>query len=196
MKMKYRQLVSLLWVLCLFVLFTFPVGAEDRPVVVKFDNNSDHVVHVHILTNGAVVTTHTVGPKNAMELDVVQGDRIRLEYAPPPHQTTLSEMGSRNELYRTVSLRNDGVHLFIQEKFSGQREKGIGKARMRFPTASDPQKPGEPPKTGQAQQGNLENMDHLKSTRKEDILGAEPKEPKGKAKAANDKKAKKDKKDG
>ncbi len=195
MKVKYRQLVSMFWVLCLFVLFTFPVGAEDRPVVVKFDNTSDHVVHVHILSYDAVVTTHTLGPKNAMELEVEVGDRIRLEYAPPPHKTTLSEMGSRNELYRTVFLRNDGVHLFIRERFSGQREKGKGKARMKFPTASDPDDLREPP--GQARQGKQKDMGDMKSTRKEDPLGPEPKEPKkGKTKAKKTRQTKQTKKNG
>lgn len=189
MKMKYGQLVSLLWVLSLFVLFALPAGAEERPVVVKFENTSDHIVRVHILANDAVIITHILGPQNAMETEVEPGNRIRLEYDSPPHQTTLSEMGSRNELNRTVLLTNDGANLFIQERFSGQREKGKGTPRIKFPTASDPDELRGTPKAGQ---GNQRNPVDIKNTRKEDPLGPEPKKQKDMGKEKTTKKEKKD----
>ena len=193
MKMKYRQLVSLFWVLCLFGVLTLPAGADERPVVVKFENTSDHIVRVHILSNDAVIITHILGPQNAMETEVEPGNRIRLEYDPPPHRTTLSEMGSRNELNRTVLLTNDGANLFIQERFSGQREKGKGTPRIKFPTASDPDEARGTLNAGQTGQGNKKNPDEIKNTRKEDPLGPEPKKQKDMGKA---KKTEKDKKDG
>ncbi|MCP5108337.1 MAG: hypothetical protein GY950_33430, partial [bacterium] len=182
MKIKYRQLFLLLWVSCFlfFVIQAAPTfglqeePAEEHPVKVTFENNSGHTVLVHILSYDMIAATHTLTAGQGLDIEVEFGNGIRLEYPTPPHKTTLSQMGSRNELFRTVSLRNDGDNIFIQEKFSGQREKGKGEKRRKFPYASVPQDLPEPGKTAKQNQGNLKEPDKMQSTRKEDPLGPEP----------------------
>lgn len=113
--------------------------SEELPIKVKFQNDSHHLVVVHVLSDTMIESSFYLEPEKRLEIDVAFGNRIRLDYEPAPQQTVLSQMGSLNELYRTVLLRNDGKHLFIQEKFSGQRVKKEGIKRIPRPTISDPE---------------------------------------------------------
>jgi hypothetical protein len=114
------------------------VAGEDVPIKVTFDNNSRFQVQVHILSYDSIASSYTLEPHQNMEIDVQYGNAVLLEYPTPPHRTELSQMGSLNELYRRVFLRNDGDNLFIEEKFSGQRVKGKGTKRTPRATISDP----------------------------------------------------------
>jgi hypothetical protein len=178
MKIKYKKLSTVLWTACILFLLVLPAKAadpqvkiepaaaeEEKPVAVIFENTSDHTVLAHILSYDIVTATHTLVPGSKVELQVEFGSAVRLEYATPPFKTTLSNMGSRDELNRTVLLKNDGENLFIQEQFSGQRYRGKGKPRNRHATVSDPQDIPEQQK-----------LQKIQPTRKEDPLGPEPKE--------------------
>lgn len=178
MNIKYRKLSTLLWTACVLLLLILPAKAvdpqvkteptavqEEKPVTVMFENTSDHTVQAHILSYDIVTTTHTLVPGSTLELQVEFGNAVRLEYATPPFKTTLSNMGSRDELNRTVLLRNDGENLFIQERFSGQRYQGKGQARNRHAAVSDPRDIPDQQK-----------QQKIQPTRKEDPLGPEPKE--------------------
>lgn len=197
MNIKYRKLSTLLWAACLLVLFILPAGAadvqkqieptavqEEKPVTVIFENTSGHTVQAHIISYEIVTATHTLAPGSTLELQVEFGNAVRLEYATPPFKTTLSNMGSRDELNRTVLLRNDGENLFIQERFSGQRYQGKGQARNRHAAVSDPQDIPDQQK-----------QQKIQPTRKEDPLGPEPKGKIIKEKKELKKETKKDKTD-
>lgn len=112
---------------------------EELPIKITFQNSSDHLVLVHVISYGMIEASYNLDPKRDMEIEVAFGNKIELEYPPAPHRTVLSEMGSLNELYRRVYLRNDGEHLFIEEKFSGQRVKGKGEKRIPRPFISEPE---------------------------------------------------------
>jgi hypothetical protein len=112
---------------------------EEPPVNVKFQNDSDHMVVIHVLSDTLIVSSQYLEPLKNLEIDVAFGNNIRLEYKPFPQRTTLSQLGSLNELYRTILIRNDGEHVFIEEKFSGQRVKGKGIKRIPKATVSDPE---------------------------------------------------------
>jgi hypothetical protein len=112
---------------------------EEIPIKITFQNSSDHPVLVHVISYGMIEASYNLEPKRDMEIEVAFGSKIQLEYPPAPHRTVLSQMGSLNELYRNVYLRNDGEHLFIEEKFSGQRVKGKGEKRIPRPFISDPE---------------------------------------------------------
>jgi hypothetical protein len=114
------------------------VAGEDVPIKVTFENSSRFQVQVHILSYDTIASSYTVEPHQNMEIDVQYGNAVLLEYPTAPHRTELSQMGSLNELYRKVFLRNDGDNLFIEEKFSGQRVKGKGTKRAPRSTISDP----------------------------------------------------------
>ena len=178
MKIKYKKLSTVLWTVGILFLLILPVKAvdpqlkieptaveEEKPVTVLFENTSGHTVHAHILSYDIVTATHTLVPGSTLELQVEFGNVIRLEYATPPFMTTLSNLGSRDELNRKILLRNDGENLFIQEQFSGQRYKGKGQARTKHATVSDPQDILDQQK-----------LQQIQPTRKEDPLGPEPKE--------------------
>jgi hypothetical protein len=151
-------------------------------------------VLVHILSYDTISSTYTLEPNQHMDIDVEYGNAVLLEYPTPPHRTELSQMGSLNELYRKVYLRNDGDNLFIQEKFSGQREKGNGPQRSIRATISDPNtqyfKPQEkdtlPPGTIEKQKDidifekQKINEKKDKKTRKEDPTQPVPKTEKKK----------------
>lgn len=112
---------------------------EDIPIKITFQNSSDHPVLVHVISYDMIEASYNLEPKRDMEIEVAFGSKIKLEYPPSPHRTVLSQMGSLNELYRTVYLRNDGEHLFIEEKFSGQRVKGKGEKRIPRQFISEPE---------------------------------------------------------
>ena len=132
--------------LVFFLLFTALIPAvsqetaagEEIPIKVTFENSSNFQVLVHILSYDSIASSYTLEPHQNMEIDVQYGNAVLLEYPTPPHRTELSQMGSLNELYRQVFLRNDGENLFIEEKFSGQREKGKGTKRPPRATISEP----------------------------------------------------------
>lgn len=160
--------------LLVFLLF-FPVfvqlalygmdSNEELPIKIKFQNDSDHMVVVHVLSDTMIESSQYLGPGKRLEINVAFGNRIRMEYKPSPHQTVLSQMGSLNELNRTVLIMNDGKTLFIEEKFSGQRVKGKGIKRIPGPTISDPEL--ERQKKRPADPGKSLNK-KKKSNRKED----------------------------
>lgn len=112
---------------------------EELPIKITFQNSSDHPVLVHVISYDMIEASYNLEPKRDMEIEVAFGSKIQLEYPPSPHRTVLSQMGSLNELYRTVYLRNDGEHLFIEEKFSGQRGKGKGEKRIPRQFISEPE---------------------------------------------------------
>lgn len=111
---------------------------EEPPINIKFQNDSDHMVVVHVLSDTMIASSQYLEPGKKLEIDVAFGNNIRLEYKPYPQRTTLSQLGSLNELYRTILIRNDGGNVFIEEKFSGQRVKGKGIKRIPKATISDP----------------------------------------------------------
>jgi hypothetical protein len=156
-------------------------GEQEQPVHVTLKNNSSHTVQVHIISFGMISATYTLEAKQDMEMDVEYGHQIRLEYMPSPKETTLSQMGSLNELNRTVLLRddNDGKNIFIREKFSGSRKKPMGSRPMRIPKEiiSNPQAERQ-----------------MQPTRIEDPAKPAPKEKKIKGKEQNKKDKKKKKK--
>lgn len=138
------QLKRVFLVFFLFFTALFPavsqetVAGEEVPIKVTFENSSRFQVQVHILSYDTISSSYTVEPRQNMEIDVQYGNAVLLEYPTPPHRTELSQMGSLNELYRKVFLRNDGDNLFIEEKFSGQRAKGKGTKRAPRATISEP----------------------------------------------------------
>lgn len=175
---KYRKLFSLLSFFC-FLLFLTAAGQtglpteteEDAPIKVTFENSSRFPVQVNILSYDMISDNRTVEPGSRLELAVPFGHSVRLEYQPPPHQTTLSQMGSLNERFRTVYLTNDGEHLFIREKFSGQRIKGKGTRRIKQSFISIPEnQPTQPTGTPDTIKEQPEETDPNtgKTTRKED----------------------------
>lgn len=121
---------------------------EDSPIKVTLQNNSDQSVLVHVLAYDMIEATHSLEPGKVLELETLVGNRLRLEYAPSPHESLLSPLGSLNETNRTVSIRNDGKYIFIEEKISGQRVKGKGENRIQPRTISDPQLELENKKAG------------------------------------------------
>jgi hypothetical protein len=138
------QLKRLFLVFFLFFTAVFPAASqeaeagEEIPIKVTFENSSRFQVQVHILSYDTIASSYTLEPQQNMEIDVEYGNAVLLEYPTPPHRTELSQMGSLNELYRKVNLRNDGDNLFIGEKFSGQRVKGKGTKRTPRATISEP----------------------------------------------------------
>jgi hypothetical protein len=138
------QLKRVVWILFLFSIVLVPVYGQEQeagrevPVKVTFENSSRFEVQIHIIAYDMVVSSHMLNPNQNLDIDVEFGHAIRLEYPTSPHQTQLSQMGSVNELYRTVYLRNDGDNLFIEEKFSGQRIQGKGSKRSPAATISEP----------------------------------------------------------
>jgi hypothetical protein len=138
------QLKRVFLVFFLFFTALFPAASQDVkaeeeiPIKVTFENSSRFQVKVNILSYDIIESSHTLEPHQNMEIDVQYGNAVLLEYPTPPHRTELSQMGSLNELYRRVYLRNDGDNLFIEEKFSGQRVKGKGTKRTPRATISDP----------------------------------------------------------
>jgi hypothetical protein len=138
------QLKRLFLVFFLFFTAVFPAASqeaeagEEIPIKTTIENSSRFQVQVHILSYGAIAVSYTLEPRQNMEIDVEYGHAVLLEYPTPPHRTELSPMGSLNELYRRVYLRNDGDNLFVEEKFSGQRIKGKGKRRAPRATISEP----------------------------------------------------------
>ena len=108
--------------LCLAVFLQLSVlgvdTKEEVPIKIKFQNESDHSIAVHVLADTMITSSQYLEPHMELEIDVAFGSRVRLDYKPKPRQTLLSQMGSLNELYRTVLIRNDGKTVFIQEKFS------------------------------------------------------------------------------
>lgn len=138
------QLTRVFLVFFLFFTVVFPAASqevktgEELPIKVTFENSSRFQVQVHILSFDIIASSYTLEPQQNMDIDVEYGNAVLLEYPTPPHQTKLSPMGSLNELYRRVYLRNDGDNLFIEEKFSGQRVKGKGTKQAPRETISDP----------------------------------------------------------
>ena len=138
------QLKRVFLVFFLFFTAVFPAASQDVkadeeiPIKVTFENSSRFQVKVHILSYDSIASSYTLEPHQNMDIDVEYGNAVLLEYPTPPHRTELSQMGSLNELYRRVYLRNDGDNLFIQEKFSGQRVKGKGTKRTPRATISEP----------------------------------------------------------
>jgi len=138
------QLKRVFLVFFLFFTAVFPAASQDVkteeeiPIKVTFENSSSFQVLVHILSYDTIASSFTLEPRQNMEIDVEYGNAVLLEYPTPPHRTELSQVGSLNELYRRVFLRNDGDNLFIEEKFSGQRVKGKGTKRTPRATISEP----------------------------------------------------------
>jgi len=145
-KRRYKMMQLKRVFLVFFLIFTalFPAAGqetaagEEVPIKVTFENSSNFQVQVQILSYDSIASSYTLEPHQNMEIDVQYGNAILLEYPTPPHRTELSQMGSLNELYRQVFLRNDGENLFIEEKFSGQRVKGKGAKRPPRATISEP----------------------------------------------------------
>lgn len=147
-KLKRVFLVFFLFFTAVFPAASQDVKAEEEiPIKVTFENSSHFQVLVHILSYDTISSSYTLEPNQHMDIDVEYGNAVLLEYPTPPHRTELSQMGSLNELYRKVYLRNDGDNLFIQEKFSGQRVKGNGPKRSPRATISDPNMQYFRPKT-------------------------------------------------
>lgn len=194
---KYRKLFVLLSFFC-FVVFLTAAGQtglpaesqEDAPIKVTFENSSRFPVQVNILSYDMISGSHTVEPGSRLELDVAFGHSVRLEYQPPPHQTTLSQMGSLNERFRTVYLTNDGEHLFIREKFSGQRIKGKGRKRTKQAVISMPENQPTGPANAVKEQPKETGSDTSKTTRKEDPTRPEDKTRKDVEKKSEKKKTK------
>lgn len=138
------QLTRVFLVFFLFFTAVFSAASqeaeagEEVPIKVTFENSSRFQVKVNILSYDIIASSYTLEPHQNMEIDVQYGNAVLLEYPTPPHRTELSQMGSLNELYRRVYLRNDGDNLFIEEKFSGQRVKGKGTKRTPRATISEP----------------------------------------------------------
>jgi hypothetical protein len=138
------QLKRVFLVFFLFFTAVFPAASQDVkaeeeiPIKVTFENSSSFQVLVHVLSYDTIASSFTLEPRQNMEIDVEYGNAVLLEYPTPPHRTELSQVGSLNELYRKVFLRNDGDNLFIEEKFSGQRVKGKGTKRTPRATISEP----------------------------------------------------------
>ncbi|MGD2088285.1 MAG: hypothetical protein PVH61_19055 [Candidatus Aminicenantes bacterium] len=194
------QLKRVFLVFFLFFTVVFPAASQDVraeeeiPIKVTFENSSRFQVLVHILSYGAIASSYPLEPHQNMEIDVEYGNAVLLEYPTPPHRTELSPMGSLNELYRRVYLRNDGDNLFIEEKFSGQRVKGKGPNRTPKATISDPNMQHFRPRTedplqpeNKKKQKNIDlfqqqkmNDKKDKKTRKED-----PTQPENKTKKKN-----------
>jgi len=145
-KRRYKmiQLKRVFLIFFLFFTAVFPAASqevkagEELPIKVTFENSSRFQVQVHILSYDIIASSYTLEPQQNMEIDVEYGNAVLLEYPTNPHQTKLSPMGSLNELYRRIYLRNDGDNLFIEEKFSGQRVKGKGTKQVPRATISDP----------------------------------------------------------
>lgn len=138
---KYKKLLVFLLVIPLLLQLGLAAekNSEEPPVKIKFQNTSDHLVVAHVLSDTMIESSHYIEPGTEMEIDVAFGNRIRLDYKPKPHQSLLSQLGSLNELFRTILIRNDGKHVFIEEKFSGQRVTGEGQKRAPKGTISDPE---------------------------------------------------------
>jgi hypothetical protein len=194
---KTRKLFSLLSFFCFLLFLTAagqtgqPTGTEeDAPIKVTFENSSRFPVQVHILSYDMINGSQTVEPGSRLELDVAFGHSVRLEYQPPPHQTTLSQMGSLNERFRTVYLTNDGEHLFIREKFSGQRIKGKGRKRTKQSFISTPENQPQGPTNSIKAQPGTSDPDIKKTTRKEDPTRPEDKTRKDIEKKSGKKKTK------
>lgn len=183
-------------VVFLFFTIAFPAASQDAeagkeiPIKVTLENTSRFQVQVHILSYGTIASSYPLEPHQTMEIDVEYGNALLLEYPTPPHRTELSPLGSLNELNRRVYLRNDGDNLFIEEKFSGQREKGKGVKRIPRPTISEPGmsqyrtqgadtlQPGNKKKQKDIDLFQQQQKDKKKKTRKEDPTQPENKKEK------------------
>lgn len=180
--------------LVLFFLLLLPFSAmtvmgqdaqpvNDSPVKVTFINNSSHQITINVLSFGNIADTQALAPGANLVLNIDQGNRVRLDYEPCPKQSLLSPLGSLNELNRTVTIRNDGKNVFIQERFSGQLNKGKGQKRSKKQTISEPMA-DRPPNCGEKPDAQKQGMgpqdqnkpDHLHVTRKEDPKKPAPKE--------------------
>jgi hypothetical protein len=195
-KYKWRTVFVLLFLLVFVQPGLRGEETDDDPIKIKLQNDSDHAVLVHVLAFDMIEDTHSLEPGKVIEIDAAFGNRIRLEYAPSPHETLLSNLGSLNETNRSVFIRNDGKTVFIEEKFSGQRVKGKGDKRIQPRTISDPELEREKKKGGidrdpastTSVQGDQQDpvtdkksMKRKKSTRKED-----PSQPEKKKKKEDD----------
>ena len=179
------------------------VPGVEEPVLVTFKNSSSHAVRINIISTEIVTGSHDLGPKQELELKVQFGYTVQLEYNPCPKKTTLSPMGSVNELNRTVSLRDDGGNIFIQEKFSGARKQTQKRGGTRSVPGSvistpeelcndkparkaDPDQPQGKLKNGGVNikgiNSRMDGMDKLKKTRVEDPAKPAPKIEKAKEK--------------
>lgn len=178
---------------------------ENTLIKVTFINNSDQDVMINTMTFDNVVSSQPLVSRSQLVLDIPQGQRIRLDYAPCPKQTLLSPLGSVNELNRTITIQNDGENLFIQERFSGQLHKGKGEKRQKQQTISEPEAerspqcadPNQPQnKTDQIKLIDPKELKELQgphTTRVEDPTKPAPKEQV--EKTEKDKKKLKEKKD-
>ncbi len=135
---------------------------DETPIKITFQNTSSQPVIVHVLSFDVAESTHNLEPGKTLEIAVENGRNVRLQYQPNPRQTLLGPMGSLNELFRTVTIRDDGDHLFITEKYSGQRGKRKGgKLRPKQDVVSpqpQPQLPRPPRKADPTQPEQKEKI--------------------------------------
>lgn len=173
---KFKKFLLLL--LCFTVFLQLGIYGEDTkeetPIKVKFQNDSDHSIAVHVLNNTMITSSQYLEPHMELEIKVAFGSRVRLDYKPKPRQTLLSQMGSLNELFRTVVIRNDGETVFIREKFSGQRVKVTGEKRIPKATISNPEserrkgRTGDPGKTQDKKKEGKEKEEKKQPEKKKD----------------------------
>lgn len=167
-------------------------GGEEVPATVTFMNRSSRVVIVHLTAFDAIQATHPVNAGQELTIQVPFGNIIRVEYAVAPFQTTLSPIGSVNELERSVTITDQGENLFLNETFSGQRHPGKGENRRKWETVSDPDQDRLSNNPGTVSPGGASNSGVSGQTRKEDPNRSAPKSPvtgkKKKAKLGLDKK--------
>jgi hypothetical protein len=169
------RLKGLYPVILFLLMSTLVLGAQEKrgtdvdsvemelPVRVSINNGSSHPVEVQILSFDTISETHPMAPGSHLELEVKYGHVVRLEYAPCPRRTTFSQIGSLNELNRTIHLRDDGDYIFVQEKFSGSRKQGRGNLRSPREIISEP----EAECVGQAQKkSDAENPKNTPDVRK------------------------------
>jgi len=129
--MKSFGLVSLVFLTLVFSCGLYAQESEEVPVKVTFTNNSSHAVQVNVIAYDVVNAANVLDAGATLELDVPYGHGVRLEYLPNPKVTELSQMGMWNELFRTISIRDDGEGIFVNESFSGARKNPPTKAAHR-----------------------------------------------------------------
>lgn len=176
-----RGLTILIMLLLVLPVVQWAQDAEDMPVTVRLTNNSGQSVKVHVTSFDMSEAMHQLEPGQDMELEVPFGKVLRLEYPSKPYKTTLSPLGSLNETNRTITVRADGEHLFIQEQFSGQRSKGTGELRNKWGTVSDPEihranNPSQPPEAERKDNTAEIPPDAIMPKRKEDPDKPAPKD--------------------
>jgi len=113
------------WILGLAFLLagcTVRAFAQDSDLVsLDAGNDSKQGVTFIVLQAGAIGQQFILGPGQNRQLKLPSGTALRLEYGSPPYQTQISALGSLNEQLRKITIRDDGDHIFIQEKISGKR---------------------------------------------------------------------------